>query len=196
MVTVGLTGNIGSGKSLVAEIFSVLGVPVFSADLAGRQVLEHTDVIARLRNTFGNQIIGAWDTIDRKALGALVFSDSQALQQLNAIVHPHVRDKWLIWAAEQQSHPYVLHEAAILVESGFHKLTDQLILVSAPLEIRMERVKLRDGIGDKEFLDRAAQQWPEEKLRGFAEHVIDNGGKIALIPQVVAIDKILRGTRV
>ncbi|MBE0641292.1 MAG: dephospho-CoA kinase, partial [Bacteroidales bacterium] len=120
MLKVGLTGNIGSGKSTVAGIFRVLGIPVFSADQAGRNVMEREDVAGRIAESFGAGVCDAEGRIKRPVLAEKVFADPEALQQLNRIVHPEVRSLWLAWAETHREHPYVLHEAAILMESGFY----------------------------------------------------------------------------
>jgi dephospho-CoA kinase len=191
MIKVGLTGNIGSGKSLVAGIFGVLGIPVFSADEAGRKVLEIPEFVQRISAQFGQDILDTEGRIIRAALAGKVFHDKSALQQLNSIVHPEVRKLWLSFAESFPDKPYVLHEAAILIESGFHQMLDRMVLVTAPLEIRKERVLQRDQISEEAFLARASAQWSEARKRPYASYVIDNSGELPLIPQVLDIHRAL-----
>ncbi|MFT3885406.1 MAG: dephospho-CoA kinase [Flavobacteriales bacterium] len=145
MLRVGLTGGIGSGKSVVARMFGVLGIPVFSSDEAGRHLLQDdADVRARVIAAFGTEVYPE-GRIDRKALAGRVFNDGAALAKLNAIVHPAVRKAFSAWADAQQA-SYVVNEAAILIESGAAAHMDHLVVVSAPEGERLARVMKRDRI--------------------------------------------------
>jgi len=188
MIKVGLTGNMGSGKSTVAHIFEVLGAPVFHADAEAGKMLARPDVIDEVVSHFGKEILkdGA---IDRKALAAIVFQDREALSHLNGIIHPRVRQKLLDWTGKQKDRPYVIQESAILFESGFHTFFDVNILVSCPEDIAVLRVIKRDGIGEEQVRERLKNQWPEERKKELADHIILNDGSTLIIPQVMALHR-------
>lgn len=190
MFTVGLTGGIGSGKTTVAKVFRVLGIPVFEADRAGHRVLEEdVQVQEAIADRFGRDVLGP-KGIDRAALARKVFHDRSALETLNAIVHPAVRKAFRTWAQAQPS-PYVMMEAAILVESGGHAALDRLVVVSAPEELRLQRTMLRDGTSHDQVLARMRNQATEEVRLAAAHWVIHNDDRQLVIPQVVAVHEAL-----
>ena len=190
MLKVGLTGGIGSGKSIVARVFGLLGVPVFEADAAGRQLLAVDPAVrGAIMERFGEAVVhhGA---VDRKALAAVVFQDPQALADLNAIVHPAVRQAFRHWA-EQQNAPYVLMEAAILFETGGHKAFDRVVVVSAPEPVRLKRVMARDRVTEAEVKARLRNQASEEDRLAIADHIIHNDDRHLVIPQVLQVHQAL-----
>lgn len=186
MIRVGLTGGIGSGKTTVARVFKTLGVPVFEADAEGRRVLnEDQDVIQDVAQRFGNGVLRN-GLVDRAAVADIVFNDPVALKDLNAIVHPAVRKGFQRWAGEQQA-AMVIMESAIMVESGSSKLMDRIVLVSAPEELRLQRVMARDRVEPTVVQARMANQVSEEERLSIAQHVIHNDDKQLVIPQVLAV---------
>lgn len=186
MLKVGLTGGIGSGKSTVAKLFAVLGVPVFSSDEAGRWLLnEDASVHAAVASAFGPSVMVA-GIPHRQALAKLVFGDPEALARLNAIIHPAVRKSFQDWAAQQQA-PYVVNESAILVETGIHETMDYMVVVAAPEAERIKRVVARDGVKEADVLSRMRNQATEDHLERAADHVLHNDGNTLLIPQVLAL---------
>jgi len=190
MKTVGLTGGIGSGKSTVCKVFGVLGIPVFEADQeAKRLMLEDVALRTALANRFGHAIIGA-NGLDRKALAEIVFSDPKALTDLNALVHPVVRSAFGDWVALQTA-PYVIMEAAILVETGGHKAFDTLVVVTAPEALRIRRVMDRDGAKEEEVTARVKNQANDAERLAVAHHVVHNDDTCLVIPQVLAIHEAL-----
>lgn len=187
MKKVGLTGGIGSGKTVVSEIFSALGVPVFNADFHAKKILESDgEVREELLSLFGEKIIGQ-GMVDRKAIGQIVFSNPEKLQLLNAIIHPRVFQSFEDWCSNNNSYPYVVKEAAILFESGADKGMDAFVVVTAPIELRISRVVSRDGITEEQVMQRISKQWKEQELLKRANFVIHNDGEQLLIPQVVSI---------
>ncbi len=191
MLKVGLTGGIGSGKSTVGRILRLLGVPLFAADEAGRELLANDpEVHQALRARFGEAVF-ANGTPDRKAIANIVFNDTRALADLNAIIHPAVRKAFRSWAGEQNA-PYVVMEAAILAETGGHSAFDRIVVVSAPESIRVQRVMQRDGAGEQEVLARMRNQATEEQRLAIADHVIINDDTRLVIPQVIALHDTLR----
>jgi dephospho-CoA kinase len=191
-ITVGITGGIGSGKSTVCKVFKWLGVPVFEADLEARKLIDtDTEIRNGLVNLFGPDIYSRDSTLNRKKLAGLIFNNDILLQKVNKLVHPAVRSAFLNWANKQDS-PYVLHEAAILFESGFYKMMDFTILVSAPEEERIERVRKRDRISMELVRERMEKQWSDSEKRKLATTEIKNADSDLILPVVIKIDKQLR----
>jgi len=186
MKRIGLTGNIGSGKSLVSEIFKVLEVPVFNADIEAKKILDAQHIISQLVNIFGEEIVKD-NCVDRTILASAVFNNPAQLQKLNNIIHPEVRNHFINWSAGMSDCKYVIYEAAIIFESGFYTQLERTILVTAPKEIRIERVMKRDKATRAQVEARVKNQWTEESKRKFANYIISNNGQEMLLPQVLEI---------
>ncbi|MBW6459659.1 MAG: dephospho-CoA kinase [Bacteroidales bacterium] len=191
MLKVGLTGNIGSGKTLVANIFQKLGIPVFNADIEARQLYETKEVQLLIRETFGDHLFNQQGGLLRQKLAEIVFNDTDKLQELNGIIHPLVRNKYQEWNASYENQPYTIYEAAILFEGGFNKTMDKVICVTAPEELRIKRVMARDKVKASEVRRRMINQWPEKEKVRLADFVILNDGESMLIPQVLEVHKCL-----
>lgn len=186
MYTVGVTGGIGSGKSTVCRMFGVLGIAVFSSDDEGKRLLEEDPgVRMQLAATFGEGL-HPHGRLDRKALAARVFNDTAALARLNAIVHPAVRSAFRTWAGRQSS-PYVINEAAILVETGAWKELDRLVVVTAPEDERLRRVVQRDGTTAEAVRARMRNQAGDAQREAAAHSILVNDGHTLVIPQVLAL---------
>jgi dephospho-CoA kinase len=153
----GITGGIGSGKTSVCKVFSVLGIPVFSADPEAQKVMNQDARIIEEINKLAGKNIYPDGNLDRTALASLIFSNSEMLKKVNSLVHPVVFEKFTIWA-EQQSTPYVIMEAAILFESGASKLVDRIATVIAPVEERIARVTWRNRLTREQVLERINNQ--------------------------------------
>lgn len=192
MLKVGLTGNIGSGKSLLASIFRILGIPVFSADQEAKALYRQADVKRHLLDVLGPEAFDKEGEADHKRMALLLFRDADLLKRVNGLVHPLVRESFQRFSLQNIRQPYILYEAAILVESGYYKELDRLIVVTAPEPIRLERVMRRDGITSGEVLDRARFQMDEKEKAGLADWVIENDGSHMVIPRVLEIDRQLR----
>lgn len=187
MLKVGLTGNIGSGKTWVCQVFEALNVPVFYADLEARKILNSKQVISEIKEIFGADMLISDSEIDRKKLAAVVFQNKKELEKLNQLIHPKLRVHFSEWAENHKEYPYVLLEAAILFENGFNKYLDLSITVSAPLEIRLQRVMLRDGSTKEEVLARMDNQWNEKRKIAASNFVIINDGQQMILSQVLKI---------
>lgn len=188
----GITGGIGAGKSFVAGIFNHLGIPVYNSDIQAKQILAtHPEVKSELKQHFGNQILLKTGEVDRKALASIVFNDSQKLKQLNAIIHPRVAEDFKMWVDQNEHNPWLIKEAAILIESGAHKSCDKILLVSASQQVRLARVMERDGAAKQEVLDRMANQMQDEERRKYADMEITNDGNSPLLPQINKVLTIL-----
>jgi dephospho-CoA kinase len=191
-ISVGITGGIGSGKSTVCEIFKLLGAPVFEADKEAKRLLNiNSEVRLKLINLYGDDIYAADGTINRKKLAGIIFNNDIQLSKVNEIVHPVVRTEYFEWI-KKQDYAYVIHEAAILFESGFYKMMDFTILVSAPEDVRIKRVARRDHLTFEQVRERIANQWSDEQKRELASFEITNDNKKLIIPQLVKIDKQLK----
>jgi dephospho-CoA kinase len=191
MLKVGLTGNIGSGKTIVARIFSQLGVPVFYADLEARKLFENENIKSAIKSLFGEAVFSGSGEVIRSAVAEFVFSDKKLLDELNKIIHPAVREKYRIWCLEQAGSPYTIYEAAILFESGHYKEMDKIICVTAPDEMRIRRVMERDGVTREEVKKRMANQWDESRKIELADFVIRNDETKSVIQQVLEVHKVL-----
>jgi dephospho-CoA kinase len=192
MIKIGITGGIGSGKSTVCKVFTVLGIPVFEADKIARQLMNSDpDVAEKLIRTFGAPVYLADHSINRKYLAGIVFNNPSLLGQLNSIVHPAVRNVFYDWV-EKQNAPYIIHEAAILFESGFYKMMDKTITVVTDETQRIQRVTKRDGISDEQVKERIRNQWNDEQRIKLADFIIKNNDDDLIIPQILEINKKIR----
>lgn len=186
----GVTGGMGSGKSTVCRVLEVLGAPVFSADLCGRELLDaDSDLKALVAARFGDGLYGN-GTLDRKALAEIVFDDEHALAALNAMVHPRVIAAFNTWCGEQRA-PYVVMESALMARSGSAQLMDHIAVVRAPVDQRMRRVMQRDGSNEARVRARMAQQASDAEFSALAGTIIDNSGSMLVIPQVLALHQAL-----
>ncbi len=192
MIHVGITGNIGSGKTLVCSIFEALGIPVYYSDRAGKRLSQHPEIIKEISTLFGKAILQQDGQINRQALADIVFNNTEALAQLNKIIHPRVHKDYKAWRNQQQYAPYTLMESAILFEHGFYTQMDYNICVSAPKAIRIQRVMTRDGISQSTVEARMGNQWTEDKKNAFADFIIHNDGNTMLIPQILALHNKLK----
>ena len=186
MKVIGLTGGIGSGKSTVARIFEKLGIPVFVSDLEAREIVNSDpEVKAGIMSHFGEDLY-VNDRLDRPKMASLVFGQPKELEVLNNLVHPAVGRAFSNWQKQQRA-PYVLKEAAILIETGAVEELDALILVTAAEDIRMQRVQNRDGVQKDEVSQRIRRQMTDEEKRPYADFEILNDGQKPIIPQVLEV---------
>ena len=188
MLKIGLTGGLGSGKSTVAHIFEVLGVPVFYADAASKSLMDDNETVkAAVMQAFGDKVYPA-GKLDRKYLAEIVFKDEQKLALLNSIVHPATlkhADQWMT----KQTVPYVIKEAALIFESGSHQSLDYVIGVKAPLPLRLQRAMKRDNISRDEAMSRVNRQISEEIKMRLCDFIIANDEQQMVIPQVLELHK-------
>ena len=183
MLKVGLTGGIGSGKTTVSEVFHSLGIPVYNSDKRAKYLMENDPSLrVAIIQYFGEESYRS-EVLNRLYLSEQVFSDKSKLQKLNSIVHPVVGNDFALWC-KNQSAPFVLKEAAILIESGAYKGLDKIIVVTASENVRMERVMERDGVKASEVRDRINNQMTDSERLQYADFIIDNDGIQMLISQV------------
>lgn len=173
MKVIGLTGGIGSGKTTVANFFKDLGVPVYIADDEAKKLMDEDQGIKeQLIELFGEDVYRN-GKLNRKKIAAVVFNDQKKLERLNSIIHPAVERHFDSWKKCQNS-PYVIYEAAILFENGSHKKCDLNILVIAPRDVKIKRLKKRDASTLEEIEARMENQWSDEKKLLLADLVIEN----------------------
>lgn len=187
MIKVAVTGGIGSGKSVVCKIFEKIGIPVFNADFEAKKLINTSRTIHdKLVSLFGAAIYQSNGDIHRKKMADLIFNDNFALQKVNEIVHPEVRKRFVEWAKEQNS-PYIIQEAAIIFESKQTQSFDKIITVTAPLELKIERVIKRDQVSKEEVYKRMQSQLPDEIKIAKSDFVIMNDEIEMIIPQIIEI---------
>ncbi|MBL7941475.1 MAG: dephospho-CoA kinase [Flavobacteriales bacterium] len=189
MKIIGLTGGMGAGKSLVARIFEVLGVPVFYADLESKQLLNTPEIREALTDAFGPRVLDEHQQVDRIWLAKNAFSDPALLQALNAIMHPAVKQRFINWCALHEAEPYVLKEAAILFESGSYLDCAAVIHVTAPEDLRIRRSMDRDGLSEKEVQMRLSRQWTDAQRVAKAHYQILNDDFTPVLPQVLDVHR-------
>ncbi len=191
----GITGGIGAGKTTVSKIFQTLDVPVFDADAEAKACYKDPEVIEEISSTFGHDIF-INGLLQSKVLASKVFAFKDQLQKLESIIHPKVHDRWTQFAETHSLQPYVIRENAILIPSNGHLTCDTVLLITAPLEDRINRVMGRSKITREAILERISHQWPDERMLPFCQFVIENkqvpSALDALIPQVMIIDAFMK----
>jgi len=186
-MVVGLTGGIGSGKTTVCNIFEFLGIPIYNADNRAKDlIVSETNIQSQMIDLFGEKVYDKTGKYNNKMVAAIVFNDAEKMTQLNEIVHPAVKDDYLHWLA-QQATAYTIHESALLIESSFAGLMDQVILVIASEEVRIIRLMNSRGLSRDESLRRIATQMSDEDKKIFADHIIINDEKTGLIKQCIEL---------
>ncbi len=180
---IGITGGIGSGKSVVAKVLISMGYPVYNSDIEAKELINsNTELINQIKKEFGEDIYSS-EGLDRKKMASVVFSNPNKLAKLNSLVHPAVGKNFDNWVNKQKT-KLVFKEAAILFEIGIYKSLDATILVTAPIEKRISRVMQRDSVKAEEVENRMKNQWNDEEKIKLADFVIDNSGEVMVIPQV------------
>ena len=186
---VGITGGIGSGKSLVCKIFQCLGVPVYDADSHAKALMTTDGIlIANIQKEFGHLSYNTDGSVNRNYLGETVFNDSEKLKKLNSLVHPRVKEDYLRWVRQNSDHPYVLKEAALLFETGSNRELNKIIVVHAPEELRIKRVLSRDVHRTEELVKEIIKnQMNEDEKLNRADFILRNDENQLLIPQVLEL---------
>ena len=183
---VGLTGGMGSGKSIIAKIFETIGIPVFNADTIAKKLMEQDpELKQKITQLFGTDTY-LDGKLNRAFLAGIVFNDKEKLALLNNVVHPATLAAAMDWM-NQQTAPYMVKEAALIFEAGAEKQLDLVIGVSAPKDMRMKRVMERDGIGKEQAEARMRNQMDDTEKMSLCDHVIINDEKHLIVPQVLRI---------
>lgn len=191
MKKVGLTGNIGSGKTTIALVFEVLGIAVFYSDIEAKRLMnEDDDLKKQLISSFGKNVY-LNGQLNRQYLGQLAFTDDKVLNLLNTIIHPLVQNSFNLWS-DKQLGPYVIKEAAILFESNSYKTMDSIICVSCPESMRIDRLISRDNTTKEHIKNKMKKQWSDKKIRNLSDFIIANDHTSLVVPQVLAIHDTLK----
>lgn len=189
MIRLGITGGIGSGKSVVCRLLAMLDVPIYDSDSRAKWLMNNSSVLReRLQERFGNDIFGEGG-LQRKVLAERVFSDREALAALDAIVHPAVAEDFQAWAAEREAEGFEIVglESAILFSSGFDRFVDRCVAVVAPDELRVARAAQRDRASEEQVRARIASQMPQSEVAERADYVVVNDEQSLLWPQVLRL---------
>ncbi|WP_347159982.1 dephospho-CoA kinase [Pontibacter chitinilyticus] len=189
MLKIGITGGIGVGKSVVCRMFAVLGVPVYDSDARAKWVMHHDKALRQdLITAYGPTAFTEAGELNRTFIASIVFNDPKRLAQHNALVHPHVGRDFATWTGLHADKPYVLKEAALMYESEAWKQMDQIIVVAAPLEVRIKRLLQRDPHRTEADIKAImAKQLTEEEKIARAQQVIYNDEQQLIIPQVLQL---------
>lgn len=186
VMKLGITGGIGSGKTSVCRVFTVLGIPVFSADTEAQKIMNENDEIIRGLNKLAGMNLYPDGRLDRMKLAALIFNDHNLLRMVNSLVHPVVFEDFKVWT-EKQHTPYVIMEAAILFESGASNLVDRVATVIAPVEERISRVTNRNKLTREQVLLRIKNQMDDETRIRLSDYIINNSENEMIIPVILKI---------
>jgi dephospho-CoA kinase len=191
---IGITGGIGSGKSIVCKFFALLGVPIYEADKEAKKIMTEDLLLKeQIEKTFGKEAYFENGELNRRFLAQNVFNNSQKVTTLNSLVHPRVAQNFLDWTKKYTHFPYILNEAALMFESGSYQRFEKVITVFAPLEIRKKRILERDKQRTMTEIDSIIQkQLPEEEKLKRANFVIINDDKTLLIPQILKLHEELQ----
>ncbi|MBE6287883.1 MAG: dephospho-CoA kinase [Mediterranea massiliensis] len=187
MIKIGITGGIGSGKSVVSKLFELLGVPVYNSDIAAKR-LTVTDATIRngLIALLGEGIYQA-DTLNKPMLASYLFADAEHARRVNAIIHPRVREDFRAWCQSNRDKKLVAIESAILVESGFVDEVDRVVMVDAPLEVRILRTMQRDNATRQQVEQRVKAQMADEARRKASQTILMNDNELPIMPQVLQL---------
>ena len=178
MIIIGLTGNIGCGKSSLSSIFIQEGIDIVDADIVARQIFEDKELLNQVFDTFGSTIKNEDNTLNRKALANIVFNDDKELVKLNNLTHPAIRKKILneIENLRIQNKKVAILDAALLIESDYLNHIDKLVLVKCDEKVQIERIKNRDNCTEEEAISRIKSQMSQSEKEKYADYIIDNTG--------------------
>ncbi len=192
MLKVGITGGIGSGKSLISGIFRLLGVPVYNSDLRAKEIMSQNESVRdQISVLFGTEAYDIEGYLNRSYIASRVFSNAELLAELNRIVHPEVGRDFNEWCLCHVKHTYVLKEAALIFEAAIDNELDKVVLVFAPENLRISRVMERDQIDEDAVRRRIINQWSDRKKAPLADFIIVNDGKQPLLRQTMEIHDFL-----
>jgi dephospho-CoA kinase len=181
-----VTGGIGSGKTSVCKVFTVLGIPVFSADRIAREIMDGDEEIIRQINSIAGRDLYSNGCLDRMALASLIFNNNNLLEKVNSLVHPVVFEHFARWEMNQSA-PYIIMEAAILFESGASKIVDKIATIVAPEEERLNRVTQRSKLSRHQVLERMKNQMNDMSRIKLSDYVIYNSENDMIIPAILEI---------
>lgn len=188
-IKLGITGGIGSGKSVVSRLLYIIGqVPVYITDNEAKRLTnEDPEIRKNLIDTVGKEVYLPDGTLNRPYLASYLFSDEAHATKINSIIHPRVKNDFIQWGEAHKHAPIIAVESAILIEAGFTETVDQIIMVYAPLELRLKRAMLRDHTSEEQIRKRILQQMNDEEKCRMAHTIIINDDQAPLLPQVESL---------
>lgn len=195
MISIAITGGIGSGKTYISNIFQERGVPIYNADTEAKRLMVQDEVIRKELIALVGQEVYQGAELNKPLLASYLFSSAKHVQQINSIVHPRVKADFIEWLKARQQCEVAGIESAILFEAGFHDSVDSVIMVSAPEELRLTRAMKRDGASEQQIRSRMAAQMNEDEKMKMADFVICNDGIQPLDEQISYILQILKTSK-
>lgn len=192
MKIIGITGAIGSGKSIVCKVFATMGIPIYEADSRAKYLMNNDLSLKKsIRNLLGEQAYTPTGEYNRAWVASQVFNNPDLLKQLNSIVHPRVREDAEKWILQYLKAPFLLYEAAIMKAAGKGNHFDKVIVVNSPISLRIKRVQKRDNRSEQEIRDIIARQISDKERLKIADFVIVNDEKVPLLQQILDLKVII-----
>lgn len=186
-IKIGITGGIGSGKSVVSRLLEIMGIPVYVSDIEAKRITQTDEVIRRELCALVGQEVFQGGELNRSMLATYMFGHPEHIKEVNGIIHPRVKNDFRQWAAQFENEQLVGMESAILIESGFREEVDFLVMVYAPLKVRVERAIRRDRSTKELVMKRIEAQMSDETKRNHADFVVVNDDETLIIPQVLKL---------
>lgn len=194
MKLIGITGGIGSGKSIICKVFATMGIPIYEADSRAKSLMNNDLVLKKLiQNLLGKPAYSPTGEYNRPWVASQVFNNPDLLKQLNGIVHPRVREDAEKWIQQHSKAPFLLYEAAIMKAAGVGNHFNKVVVVNAPIDLRIKRVQKRDNRSEQEIRDIIARQISDEERLKVADFVIENDEKMPLLQQVLDLGVTILG---
>ena len=191
---IGITGGIGSGKSLICKIFSTMNIPIYDADSRAKYLINNDISLKNsIKSLLGENAYLPMGKYNRKWVASQVFNNSDLLKQLNSFVHPCVHKDSHDWVKKYSKSPFLIYEAALMKAAGDNNMFDKVIVVNAPINLRIQRIQVRDKRSEQEIKDIIARQFSDEERLKIADYVIDNDDKEPVLEQVLELYEILVG---
>ena len=185
---IGITGGIGSGKSLICRIFSTMNIPIYEADSRAKYLINQDIPLKNsIKNLLGDNAYTPTDEYNRSWVASQIFNNPDLLKQLNSLVHPCVHKDSHNWVKKYSKFPFLLYEAALMRAAGDNNMFDKVVVVSAPIDLRIKRIQTRDKRSEQEIKAIIAQQITDEERLKIADYIIENDDKKSVLNQVLGL---------
>jgi dephospho-CoA kinase len=190
---IGITGGIGSGKSLICKIFSTMNIPIYDADSRAKYLINNDLSLKKsIKNLLGSKSYTFTGEYNRTWVASQVFNNPDLLKQLNSLVHPCVHKDAHDWVKNYPKSPFLLYEAALMRAAGDNNLFDKVIVVNAPIDLRIKRIQQRDKRSEQEIKDIMARQISDEERLKIADYVVENDDNKPVLEQVLELYEVLK----
>jgi dephospho-CoA kinase len=186
MKVVGLTGGIGSGKTIISKVFETMGCVIYNSDDKAKEIYFKENIRKKIIELIGEKSYLSPTEINKKYISETIFNNSILLEKLNSIIHPEVKNDFISFQQKQNQNSIIIKESALLFEKDIYKELSFNILVVAPKELKIDRIKNRSNLSDIEIEKRMMAQWQDDKKTPLANYIIDNSGDISIIEQVIS----------